>query len=46
MIYTKETDISCGLEENVSKSKMGLFYIETQTVNWIWIVLIECVVDT
>ena len=26
MIYTKETDISCGLEENVSKSKMGLFY--------------------
>ena len=32
MIYTKEPDTSCGLEENVSKSKMGLFY-KKQTVN-------------
>ena len=32
MIYTKETNISCGLEENDLKSKMGLFY-EKQTVN-------------
>ena len=39
MIYTKETDISCGLEENVSKSKMGLFYKKHKLST-------ECVVDT
>ena len=44
MIYTKEPYTSCGLEENVSKSKMGLFYkkhkLSTEFGSF------SCVVDT